>query len=87
MLAGWGGILALTALAAAGEEQRALVKSVTLTATPPSYRQLIADRRQKASSRYFMRAAISYCMHAMVAPLLYPLACIIHSRRFKWFTW
>ena len=51
MLAGWGGMLALTALAAASEEQRALVKSVTLTATPPSYRQLIADRRQKAGSR------------------------------------
>ena len=62
MLAGWGGMLALTALAAASEEQRALVQSVILTATPPSYRQLIADRQQKASSRWFMGATIVHCM-------------------------
>ena len=40
-------MLALTALAAASEEQRAQVQSITLTATPPSYQQLVADRKQR----------------------------------------
>ena len=51
MHAGWGGMLALTALAAASDEQRAQVKSLTLTATPPSYKQLVADRQQKVRTR------------------------------------
>ena len=45
--AGWGGMLALTALAAASDEHRAQVQSLTLTATPPSYQQLVADRQQR----------------------------------------
>ena len=44
-------MLALTALAAATEEQRAQVQSITLTATPPSYSQLVADRQQRVRSQ------------------------------------
>ena len=49
-------MLALTALAAASEEQRLLVQSVTLTATVPSYQELVADRHQRVcdhSSAHF----------------------------------
>lgn len=51
-------MLALTALAAASEEQRAQVQSITLTATPPSYQQLVSDRQQRVCNH---QSADSHC--------------------------
>ena len=48
--AGWGGMLALSSLAAGSDEERGKVQSLTLTACPPSYKQLVADHQQKVSS-------------------------------------
>ena len=49
-------MLALTALAAATEEQRAQVQSITLTATPPSYQQLVSDRQQRVRDHHFAQS-------------------------------
>lgn len=64
--AGWGGMLALTALAAASEEQRAQVQSITLTATPPSYHQLVTDRQERVCDHLF---AHSYALPCKVPPV------------------
>ena len=48
--AGWGGMLALSSLAAGSDEERSKVQSLTLTGCPPSYKQLVADHQQKVSS-------------------------------------
>ena len=60
-------MLALTALSAASEEQRAQVQSITLSATPPSYQQLVADRQQRVRdppSIIFMNCRIPYLTSA-----------------------
>lgn len=60
-------MLALSALAAASEEQRAQVQTLTLSATPPSYRQLVADRRQKVL--YMAISATPVCHSILLLPV------------------
>lgn len=44
---GWGGMLALTALSRATEEEKQAVASLSLASVPPSYKQLIQDRQKR----------------------------------------
>lgn len=45
---GWGGMLALTALARSTAEEKEAVASLALASTPPSYRALVQDRQRRA---------------------------------------
>ena len=51
-------MLALSSLAAGSDEERGKVQSLTLTACPPSYKQLIADHQQKVRSSWPPRIPI-----------------------------
>lgn len=62
--AGWGGMLALSSLAAESDEERGKVQSLTLTGCPPSYKQLIADHQQKVSSTLMLSTPMRVCIHA-----------------------
>ena len=44
---GWGGMLALDALAKSVPEERGSVASMTLASVPPSYARLVGDRQQR----------------------------------------
>ncbi|BDA40775.1 Proline iminopeptidase [Coccomyxa sp. Obi] len=45
---GWGGMLALTALARSTAEEKEAVASLALASTPPSYQSLVQDRQRRA---------------------------------------
>jgi pimeloyl-ACP methyl ester carboxylesterase len=44
---GWGGMLALSSLGQASQEERQNLMSLTLVSTPPSQQQLILDRKRR----------------------------------------
>ena len=78
-LAGWGGMLALSSLAAGSDEERGKVQSLTLTACPPSYKQLIADHQQKVSSNWPPSISMRSLIHAPSWMLAFHLLPWVHK--------
>ena len=57
-------MLALSSLAAGSDEERGKVQSLTLTACPPSYKQVIADHQQKVSNTWSLNFFMQVCIYA-----------------------
>ena len=49
---GWGGMLALAALAKSTAEEKESVASLALASTPPSYQSLVQDRQKRVRDRH-----------------------------------